>query len=169
MSRPSEPRNASRKSLQNPEDPPDSDTNAASVNWWQQPPGQIATFIARLVSEKNDAELHASQAGQREEALKARCGFLEVEIEAQRVQFTEQLERMRSESSASGGASGESASGEGRRRAEIAAQERLMREQVERRVHSIRLEWKREREKARQQIDALETELATYRLTSGDF
>jgi hypothetical protein len=123
------------------------------VRWTQRAPTEIEVHLANSITEKETLQQRLAELVKENSLLKVRCSIITRELAKERQHFQGEIEALNSKVTAAENAFNKT--GNGRLIAESAARERLMKDEFERTVQSLRVDLKMERQRHATQLKAM--------------
>ena len=126
-------------------------SKTADVEWWKTSRSllEIAEHLERALKEKQDIERRLVELVQENNQLSLRCAKADAELTAERVRRSDEVRVQ---------ANGR---GEGRQQAELAAREKLIRDEFERKIQDLQLELNKERHLLAKRLEKMKAEAAS--------
>ena len=134
----------------------------ADVKWWKTSRSlrEIAEHLERAVKEKQDLERRFVDLLQENIKLSLRCAKADAEVTSERVRRSTEVASLRVQLSENEKQTKIKPAGEGKQQAELAAREKLIKDEFERKIQTLQLESKRERHQLANRVEKMKAELA---------
>jgi chromosome segregation ATPase len=131
------------------------------MRWWKDPrsTAEMAERLARSHVDKQELECRIAELLDENNVLRIRCSVAATELQDERHRLKEEILSLHSEIDEAKQRVQET-SGAGRREAESAARERLIKDEFERRIEAVRLEFNREKQRWAKQIEDMKQKMA---------
>jgi hypothetical protein len=128
-------------------------SKSTDLDWWKTSRSllEIAEHLERALKEKQDLERRLVEVLQENNQLNLRCAKADAELTAERVRRSDEVARLQVQTAGRG---------EGRQQAELAAREKLIRDEFERKIQELQLELNKERHLLAKRLEKMKAEMA---------
>jgi hypothetical protein len=136
-------------------------SKTADVEWWKTSRSlhEIGEHLERALKEKQELERRFVQLLQENNQLSLRCDKASAELTAERVRRSDEVARLQAQINGQGKPP-LGLGGEGRQQAEMAAREKLIRDEFERKIQQLQLELNKERHLMAKCLEKMKAALA---------